>query len=148
MNTSNPSSSLPVQLCNTTEPLVRRQTQLPGVCDETILGLDRVLVDTVYGPVVGKKDSETDPRFQERVEWTSFTGIPYALPPVGQYRFRPPHPPLPWQCPLDATHKKNRICPQVLPGSSMHNFHLVPLRSPLAWRMTDCSTAATRTVCT
>jgi len=104
------------QLCNTTEPLVRRQTQLPGVCDETILGLDRVLVDTVYGPVVGKKDSETDPRFQERVEWTSFTGIPYALPPVGQYRFRPPHPPLPWQCPLDATHKKNRICPQITFG--------------------------------
>ena len=95
--------------------MVRRQTQLPGVCDENALGYDRVLVDTIYGPVVGKMDSELDPRFQQRVEWTSFTGIPYALPPVGQNRFRPPHPPLPWQCPLDATHKRNRICPQVAP---------------------------------
>jgi len=104
------------QLCNTTEPVVRRQTQLPGVCDENVLGYDRVLVDTIYGPVVGKMDSELDPRFQQRVEWTSFTGIPYALPPVGQNRFRPPHPPLPWQCPLDATHKRNRICPQITFG--------------------------------
>merc|ERR1719158_999143 len=75
--------------------------------------MDRVLVDTVMGPVIGKVERELDPRFDQTVEWTSFTGIPYALPPVGQNRFRPPQPLQPWVCPLDATGKRNRICPQI-----------------------------------
>ena len=33
----------------------------------------------------------------------AFRGIPYAAPPVGDLRFRPPRPPLPWNGVLDAT---------------------------------------------
>ena len=59
--------------------------QPAGQCGEP-LGPDSVLVDTVSGTVVGKREADMDPRFQQRVEWNSFTGIPYAQPPVGQNR--------------------------------------------------------------
>jgi para-nitrobenzyl esterase len=40
-----------------------------------------------------------------------FLGIPYAAPPVGELRWRPPVPHAPWFEPLDATHFANH-CPQ------------------------------------
>jgi para-nitrobenzyl esterase len=40
-----------------------------------------------------------------------FLGIPYATAPVGNLRWRPPVPHLPWFQPLDATHFANH-CPQ------------------------------------
>jgi para-nitrobenzyl esterase len=40
-----------------------------------------------------------------------FLGIPYAAPPVGNLRWRPPVPHTPWFEPLDATHFANH-CPQ------------------------------------
>ena len=75
------------QLCNTTglgPP--RRQGRELGACGEEPLGPGLVLVDTVHGPVIGRGEAEMDPRFQERVEWDSFTGIPYAQPPIGPNR--------------------------------------------------------------
>ncbi|GAA1570156.1 MULTISPECIES: carboxylesterase/lipase family protein [Kribbella] len=48
------------------------------------------LADTRYGPVLG-------------TDALVFKGIPYAAPPVGPDRFRPPRPPEPWSAPLNAT---------------------------------------------
>ncbi|KAK5638330.1 hypothetical protein RI129_012625 [Pyrocoelia pectoralis] len=42
----------------------------------------------------------------------SFTGIPYAEPPVGELRFKPPIPAKQWEGVLDAT-KNHSICPQI-----------------------------------
>lgn len=47
---------------------------------------DELLVDTVYGKVLGKREGEVN----------VFLGIPFAEPPLGRLRFRPPRPKRPW----------------------------------------------------
>jgi para-nitrobenzyl esterase len=54
---------------------------------------DGPIVQTSQGPVVG---STTGPVHV-------FRGIPYARPPVGELRWRPPEEPRPWTAPLDAS---------------------------------------------
>ena len=85
----------------------------PDSRPQEYLSPDKVIVDTVHGPVIGQLQEDYDVRFEKLISWNSFTGIPYAAPPVGQLRFQPPQPPAKWKCPLDATKKRNTICPQV-----------------------------------
>lgn len=61
-------------------------------------------VTTTDGPVHGTVTSD----------YASYQGIPYAAPPVGPLRWRPPQPVQPWTQPLDATAPGN-ACPQA-PG--------------------------------
>jgi para-nitrobenzyl esterase len=42
----------------------------------------------------------------------AFEGVPFAAPPVGALRFRPPQPPRPWEGVLDAAAHRT-ICPQI-----------------------------------
>src|SRR6267142_6974412 len=66
---------------------------------------DPLTIDTDRGPVHGARVGGV----------RQFLGIPYAAPPVGSLRWRPPEPPAPWTAPLGATNGGAR-CPQVLPG--------------------------------
>ena len=61
-----------------------------------------VTVQTDHGAVVGQQTTA-------RV----FLGIPYAAPPVGPLRWRPPQPVPGWTSPLDAS-KSGNGCPQVI----------------------------------
>jgi para-nitrobenzyl esterase len=60
------------------------------------------VVKTVEGPVRGLVNNGV----------YEFKGIPYAAPPTGELRWRPPQPVAHWQEPLDATSFAN-TCPQV-----------------------------------
>jgi para-nitrobenzyl esterase len=58
-------------------------------------------VTTASGPVCGFVSNGL----------TEWLGIPYAAPPVGSLRWRPPQSPAPWTMPLEALHYPN-ACPQ------------------------------------
>lgn len=62
----------------------------------------RTIAWTDHGPVLGVETSSG----------REFLGIPYAAPPVGDLRWRPPQPAAPWIAPLDASQFGNH-CPQV-----------------------------------
>jgi para-nitrobenzyl esterase len=66
------------------------------------------IVHTINGDIRGISDGDV----------TSFKGIPYAAPPVGEYRWRPPQPVKAWTEVRDAT-KQCASCPQrTWPGST------------------------------
>ncbi len=54
----------------------------------------------------------------EQGEAAAFLGIPYAAPPIGPLRFRPPQPVTPWKTPL-ATTKVSGYCSQARAGVAM-----------------------------
>ncbi len=53
----------------------------------------REVVETTYGPIRGDRRNDV----------CRFQGVPYARPPVGKLRFRPPEPPEAWTSIRDAT---------------------------------------------
>jgi len=66
---------------------------------------DGLLVSTSEGPIYGALKGDV------RV----FSAIPYAAPPVGPLRFRPPQPVASWSVPLEAT-RAPPACPQAASG--------------------------------
>ena len=79
--------------------LLSLKPSLHGMANPSYLGPE---VRTEQGVVAGKK---VDSVF-------AFLGIPYAAPPVGDLRFRPPQPHAPWPAPRPASEYGN-ICPQL-----------------------------------
>ena len=67
----------------------------------TAAGAAAGVIPTDNGPVRGK----------ETAALKEYLGIPYAAPPVGNLRWRPPQPAARWHGPLDATEFANH-CPQ------------------------------------
>lgn len=63
---------------------------------------DGPVVNTAEGPVRGYTKNGVD----------IFLGIPYAAPPVGNLRWKPPQPVRRWTEPLNATHY-GKTCPQI-----------------------------------
>jgi para-nitrobenzyl esterase len=72
-----------------------------AVADSTSLAADPSIVATERGPVRGTVTGNL----------RKFLGIPYAAPPLGRLRWRPPQEHAPWTVPLDAT-RFGPHCPQ------------------------------------
>lgn len=66
------------------------------------MGMSSVIVESAYGKVEG----------QDLGGISVWKGIPYASPPIGDLRFRPPVPPVSWKGVLDTTEFRS-IAPQV-----------------------------------
>lgn len=68
------------------------------------------------GPVGREEVTIADGTLRGRVydDRREFLGVPYAAPPIGERRFRPPEPAEPWTGVRDAT-KAGNACPQALP---------------------------------
>jgi len=75
-----------------------------------VLFMDNVIVATEYGPVAGLKDGAL----------LHFWGIPYAQPPMGALRFKPPAAPEPWQTPRPAV-RRTPAAPQQLSPRANQN---------------------------
>src|ERR1700730_1330190 len=77
-----------------------------GGTDEVTLGLDQSVVATDKGPVQGVV----------RVTTTTFFGIPFAAPPLGNLRWRPPAPAAAWIGTFDATNFRSHCMQEGSPG--------------------------------
>ncbi len=64
-------------------------------------------VMTDKGPVIGKVLPGTP-------EVDAFLGVPYAAPPVGRLRLRPPEPHARWTTPIEATTFRRSVCRSAL----------------------------------
>ena len=89
-------------------------TMLLLVLVARLAGAGGLTVETQHGPVQGEVRSQLDPRLGREVAWTQFSNIPYAAPPTGDLRFRPPAPPPAWTTPPPPAADQNlTICPQL-----------------------------------
>jgi len=71
------------------------------------------LVETLSGPVTGEDRWGWDSRFNIKVNYTAYVGIPYGEPPVGENRFLPPKPRTKWTNPRSALLPEDRECTQL-----------------------------------
>lgn len=88
----------------------------------------RPVVDTTTGPVMGVVIDENI---------NAFKGIPFAQPPIGRLRFRPPRPAVGWREPLDAGEfgpapMQARIDLVVIPGDMAEDCLTINVWAPVA----------------
>lgn len=76
--------STPVRKLITCVLIVLQAITICGSTTENTANL--VITETSSGKIVGRKEGNIN----------TYLGIPYAEPPVGSYRFRPPRPKTPW----------------------------------------------------
>ena len=57
-----------------------------------------------------------DPRYNANITYNEFVTIPFAAPPIGDLRFRPPVSPDPWSEPQNRSELYWRVCYQVHQG--------------------------------
>ena len=91
---------------------------------------ETVEADTAIGRVKGRQE----PVLGKNID--VFTGIPFALPPVGKRRFKRPEPPEPWEGELDATELPNS-CVQAV-DTSFNRFPGVEMWNPNTNMSEDC----------
>lgn len=84
------------------------------------------VVCTTQGAVAGVTEGST----------VAFKGIPYAAPPVGDLRWKPPQPVKPWNGVLDAS-KFGAVCPQMAGQAVVGNEDCLTLN---VWRPQGAST--------
>lgn len=78
---------------------------------------NKLQINTTHGPVLGIQRTVIDERNGNNISWTQFSGIPYASPPIGDLRFRPPQPVEKWIKPRYVDDSELTICPQIILGS-------------------------------
>ncbi|XP_076286083.1 uncharacterized protein LOC143211880 [Lasioglossum baleicum] len=66
------------------------------------------IIRTASGPVRGYVQQTV----LKNISYSTFKGIPFAEPPIGNFRFKPPVPVKPWTAVLDAT-EEGPTCPQI-----------------------------------
>jgi len=76
-------------------------------------GLPVVVTNTAYGQVAGLKSDDG---------LNVFLGVPYATPPMGDLRFRPPQEPASWKGILPAF-SYGSVCPQTQAGSEAASYY-------------------------
>jgi len=74
---------------------------------------DQDRVNTTYGPVLGGLRTTTTTNSVVGTPYVSFQGLPFANPPIGKLRLRPPVPPAPWSAVLDLSGSSSVVCPQL-----------------------------------
>jgi carboxylesterase type B len=79
-----------------------------------ITGEESVEVTTEYGKVLGSIRQTSS----NSVSYASFQGIPFAAPPVGELRLKPPIIPKQWNVTKDVTGNSSKVCPQLSSATS------------------------------
>ena len=92
-----------------------------------------ITAHTTAGPLVGARWNS----WRGLRDVDAFLSVPYAAPPVGTYRWRPPQPITPWTAPRDAT-RKPPACPQNPPQSHTRPPPGFPDQEPRGPWSEDC----------
>ena len=85
---------------------------------------------TLAGPVVEVSGGKIEGIHQG--DLSIFRGVPFAAPPVGALRWRPPAPVVPWVGVRDAS-AAGAVCPQPVAGGNSAFFALMIERLDLSW---------------